>query len=73
MLDKPVVKQARRQGTAGAVTIGNQPYLVAAARLPILPDSAPMIVLGRARRHRFRRHPASSLRRRSRCGRCPSS
>jgi serine/threonine-protein kinase len=49
MLDKPVVKQARRQGSAAAViTIGNKPYLVAAARLPILPDSAPMIVLGRA-------------------------
>ncbi len=49
MLDKPVVRQARRQGSAaGAITLGSKRYLVAAARLPILPDSAPMIVLGRA-------------------------
>ena len=48
-LDKPVVKLARKQGAAsGAITIGGAPFLIAAARLPILPDSAPMIVLGRA-------------------------
>jgi len=49
MLDKPVVKLARRQGAAsGAISLGGSPFLVAAARLPILPESAPMIVLGRA-------------------------
>src|SRR6185436_3694652 len=48
-LDKPVVKLARKQGAAsGSITIGGAPFLIAAARLPILPDSAPMIVLGRA-------------------------
>jgi len=51
MLDKPIVKQARRLGAAsGSITIGNKPFLIAAARLPILPDSAPMIVLGRTPR-----------------------
>jgi len=49
MLDKPVVKQARRQGAAAAaIKVGGRPFVIAAARLPILPDSAPMIVLGRA-------------------------
>jgi hypothetical protein len=49
MLDKPVVKLARRQGSASAaISIGDRAFLLAAARLPILPESAPIIVLGRA-------------------------
>jgi len=47
-LDKPIVKLARRQAGASArVTVGNQPYLLAAARLPIESEHAPIIVLGR--------------------------
>jgi hypothetical protein len=48
MLDKPVVKLARRLGTASAtVNIGHQPYLLAASRLAIFPDHPPIIVIGR--------------------------
>ena len=48
-LDKPVVKLARRQGVAsGVVELGGHPYLLAAARLPVLADRAPILVLGRA-------------------------
>src|SRR5260221_4390469 len=42
-LDKPVVKLARRQGTASAtVIIGRQPYLLAASRLALSPDPPPI-------------------------------
>jgi hypothetical protein len=47
-LDKPIARQARLQGAASAVvTVGNRPYLLAAARLPIVTEHAPIIVLGR--------------------------
>jgi eukaryotic-like serine/threonine-protein kinase len=47
-LDRPIVKLARRQGLASlAVSVGNRPYLLAAARLPIQPERPPIIVLGR--------------------------
>jgi serine/threonine-protein kinase len=48
ILDKPVAKQARLQGTASAlVSVGNRPYMLAAARLPTASEHAPIIVLGR--------------------------
>jgi hypothetical protein len=48
VLDKPIAKQARLQGTASAmVTVGGHPYMLAAARLPIASEHAPIIVLGR--------------------------
>ena len=47
-LDKPIVKLARKQAAASAqVSIGNRPYLLAAARLPVESEHAPIIVLGR--------------------------
>jgi Protein kinase domain len=47
-LDRPVVKTARRQGIASSsITIGNRPFLLAAAQIPISPDHPPIIVLGR--------------------------
>ncbi|HEY7372787.1 MAG TPA: serine/threonine-protein kinase [Polyangia bacterium] len=48
ILDKPVAKQARLQGTASAlVSVGGHPYMLAAARLPIASEHAPIVVLGR--------------------------
>jgi hypothetical protein len=47
-LDRPIVKMARHQAIASArIAVGNQPYLLAAARLPIEGEHAPIIVLGR--------------------------
>src|SRR5262245_13706132 len=47
-LDKPVAKLARLNGAAAsAVSIGGRSYLLAAARLPIATEHAPIIVLGR--------------------------
>src|SRR6185369_13697714 len=47
-LDRPVAKMARLNGAAAAVvSIDNRPYLLAAAKLPIASEHAPIIVLGR--------------------------
>ena len=47
-VEADVVKAARRQTVASAqVTIGNEPYLLGAARLTEAPDGDPVLVLGR--------------------------